>query len=444
MNKNRREATERLNEKIYKSIYPIFKSQFGFNQEVVDEFFTLLEKRLKNGQCFRPYYVKVMHDYIKACMNNEKISTTHLESERMKQLLEVEIPFFAEAIIVIQYLDNHILDEKNNISENNIALKKTLLSSSVLKDYLFKYINHLDNFKDKTEEVIIKRTLHNYLQRIFLYVNIGQNVELEWNRYDVLKNNLKPEKSPFGEELEDFIDFKPMQEVVDFIYEQFEESYHTYLELYLKRIYLTTASLYILIADLMLDLMQYDGKEKQNINSFSKCYGMLSQIVNDNCDVVPSYFSLNTNAKIVKDAFSDLRNGNITLPVLFHLQMNEQFNINSFLNTNHSNVNNNISNKKAIEKSTQLLFFNEIKASKAIYHSIGIGKLLGLRAKQLVSEIIEKVNVENILSIANWNKFYYEIYKKEIGFYKSNNDTNFRKGYKKLKEAITSQSAIKK
>jgi geranylgeranyl pyrophosphate synthase len=444
MNKERIEATEALNANIYKSIYPVFKTQFGFNQDTVDEFFTLLEKRFINGQCFRPYYVKVMHDYIKACMTNEKISTTHLESERMKQLLEVEIPFFAETIIIIQYLDNHILDEKNGISENNLALKNTLLSAGILKDYLFKYVNHLDNFKDKSEECIIKMTLHTYLQRIFLYVNIGQKIELKWNRYHVLKNNIKPEKSPFGQELEDFIDFEPMQEIIDFIYEQFDESYHTYLELYLKRIYLTTGSLFILISDLMVDLMQYEGKEKKNINSFSKCFGMLSQIVNDNCDIVPSYTHLTTNAKVEKDAFSDLRNGNITLPLLLHLKSTKRISkVRNFLNTNHIIFNKNISNKKYMNEINQKYFFDEIKESEAIYHSISIGKLFALKAKQFVSQNLEK-KISNILSVATWNKFYYEIYKEGTRFYKPNNKNIFRMNYNNLKEMLKFKKMKKK
>ena len=311
-------ATEKLNREIHRIIYPMFKKQYNINNELVDEFFSLLNKRLEKGQCFRPYYMKVLYDYIKQCMINEKQDVSHLETPRMKQLLEIELPFFAEAIITIQYLDNHILDEKNGIKENNKALKKIMLSSNIMKDYLWEYINNIE-FDDKAIECSVKKTLRKYIRKIFLYVDVGQVIELDWNRYCIIENNIKPITSPFDGDLEDFIDFRPIQGIYDSLFKRIDKKYHTYLRLYLKKIYLTTGSLYILMTELLIDLVEYHGKEKENIINFAKCFGLGSQIVNDNIDLVPSYFDKKTNAKVAKDAFSDLRNNNITLPFLFHL-----------------------------------------------------------------------------------------------------------------------------
>ena len=161
-------ATEKLNREIHRIIYPMFKKQYNINNELVDEFFSLLNKRLEKGQCFRPYYMKVLYDYIKQCMINEKQDVSHLETPRMKQLLEIELPFFAEAIITIQYLDNHILDEKNGIKENNKALKKIMLSSNIMKDYLWEYINHIE-FDNKEIECSIKKRLRIYIRKKYIF-----------------------------------------------------------------------------------------------------------------------------------------------------------------------------------------------------------------------------------------------------------------------------------
>ncbi|MGB0983584.1 MAG: polyprenyl synthetase family protein [Saprospiraceae bacterium] len=390
-------ATEKLNREIHRIIYPMFKKQYNINNELVDEFFSLLNKRLEKGQCFRPYYMKVLYDYIKQCMINEKQDVSHLETPRMKQLLEIELPFFAEAIITIQYLDNHILDEKNGIKENNKALKKIMLSSNIMKDYLWEYINHIE-FDNKEIECSIKKRLRIYIRKIFLYVDIGQSIELDWNRYSIIKNNIEPIENPFKGELEGFIDFKPMNEIIDFVFSEIKEEYHSCLNNYFKRIYLTTASLFILLGELLLDITGYKGKEYNNIKDFTKCYGLLSQIVNDNCDMVPAHFELKTNGKTVQDAFSDLKNKNITLPSLFHID--DRIENNTIIEV--------LGNNSLITSKVEDIIFEEIKKQKTVYKSISIGRLLAKKARIFINtdEIL------NILTIADWNKYYHAFYEK--------------------------------
>ena len=286
-------------------------------------------------------------------------------------------------------------------------------------------------FENRDLECTVKKAIRKYISKIFLYVDLGQAIELDWNRYSILKNNITPTESPFGEELEAFIDFSPMKDVYGFIFKQFDKKYHTYLELYLKRIYLTTGTLYILMVELLMELMKYEGIEKKNIEGFVRCYGVGNQILNDNCDIVPSYFNQKTNAKIEQDAFSDLRNGCITLPLLFYYIYNQKKDaFDSFLEkTNNS--------KKEINRELEILFFSELKKSHAIFKSISIAKLF---KSQAVKYLFER-NIRGVLDIFDWNKFYYEIYQ-DKGMNKKFKHSVFYEEYKRLskEKALTQQS----
>jgi geranylgeranyl pyrophosphate synthase len=429
MNTARREATEVLNATIKNTILDKFKTQFGLNPKTINQLFHLIDKRFEKGQSFRPYYIKVLFDYIKDCMKAEDMSVAHLERERMKNLYEVELPFIAETIIIIQYLDNHILDNKFGISENDKKLKETLISGNLLKEHLWEYIDELP-YSSR-----LKRTIRKYVRKIFVYVDYGQKIEMDWNRYHILKDEIKATESPFGEECEKFIDFTPMQEVIDFIYSEIDEQYHHYLENYLKRIYLTTGALFILLGELLLELTQYHGKEESNIKGFVRCYGLLSQIVNDNCDVVPSYLDVTTNSKIIQDAFSDLKNKNVTLPLLFHIDDNLEHNtVIELIKTDNSKI----------TKEQEETIFEEIKDRETIYKSISIGRLFAEKAKTYINKNITTSNsILNILSIAGWNKFYYEIYQIEGKFYKPTTENEFRKRYLPLKKTLKSKLTIK-
>ena len=100
MDTTRFNETKKLNKEIYRVIYPVFRDQHKFNHDLVDEFFLLLNKRLEKGQCFRPYYMKVMFDYVKQCMINEKQDVSALKEPRMKQLLEIELPFSQKRLLL--------------------------------------------------------------------------------------------------------------------------------------------------------------------------------------------------------------------------------------------------------------------------------------------------------------------------------------------------------
>ena len=72
-------------------------------------------------------------------------------------------------------------------------------------------------------------------------------------------------------------------------------------------------------------------KEARELIAFSKCFGVMRQVVNDNVDWAPSYLGLSTKTKDAEDAFSDLKNGNITLPLIFHLQNSNKSIIHDYL-----------------------------------------------------------------------------------------------------------------
>ena len=130
------------------------------------------------------------------------------------------------------------------------------------------------------------------------------------------------------------------------------------------------------------------------------------------------------------------RRGLIVDRELRYLKEGKPKSLTNFLNRHHLNINKNGSNKVEMSEYLQKQFFNEIREAKGIYHSMSIGRLFALKAKQFISNQTENINIKNILSVAGWNKFYYEIYKQDKGFYKPNNKNNFRKKYNVLKKML--------
>jgi len=72
-------------------------------------------------------------------------------------------------------------------------------------------------------------------------------------------------------------------------------------------------------ADLVMKLKKYRGKHKKDILRYAFLLGLSLQLVNDVNDFVPSAYEKRTLAKDASDCFSDIKNKNVTLPILIHL-----------------------------------------------------------------------------------------------------------------------------
>ncbi len=91
------------------------------------------------------------------------------------------------------------------------------------------------------------------------------------------------------------------------------------MDSYYKRSYLITASFYEKISLVGAILGNGSTEHTEALVNFAKHYGMMVQIINDISDFVPPEFNKGTEEKIPDDAFSDMKHGKLTLPILYTL-----------------------------------------------------------------------------------------------------------------------------
>lgn len=89
------------------------------------------------------------------------------------------------------------------------------------------------------------------------------------------------------------------------------------LELYEKRCELMNGELFAISAEIAARIAGADAEEQKNLSEIGKCYGTVGQMINDIGDWVPPEKSGETVGKISDDSWSDLRNGRLTLPIIF-------------------------------------------------------------------------------------------------------------------------------
>jgi geranylgeranyl pyrophosphate synthase len=109
-------------------------------------------------------------------------------------------------------------------------------------------------------------------------------------------------------------------DVIENIYpKQKNTSFEGMMNLCDKRTYLINASYFEKIG--MMGWILADGREEEliSLGAFGKNYGMLLQIVNDIADFVPPQHDLKTCEKLVTDAYSDIKHGKLTYPIIYTL-----------------------------------------------------------------------------------------------------------------------------
>lgn len=286
------------------------------NSVLKEHFFFLLEDRM-NHYGLRSFFTYTISQYVKEQAKAEGIKL----KEYSEKLFDTQLPFLAEGIITVQYYENQILDGKGGLYSDGIfnmeKVRRNVLAGHYVKDFLYRYI----------EERIFPDDCYNYrmtmqkVHKIFQLVDLGQAFQEKWGTYEAFKSNDK--HIPITKEANDFIDNNIITSYWNAIREQgLTPGIETFTRNYLRRIYLTSSALYKLMAELVMDLLNYHGKERNNILKFAAQVGMLGQIVNDINDFVPAECNMSTISKIPSDAFADLRNDNITLPLIFYFNEN--------------------------------------------------------------------------------------------------------------------------
>ncbi|MFN0037688.1 MAG: hypothetical protein ACKVUS_21720 [Saprospiraceae bacterium] len=277
--------------------------------------FDLLEKQSQKLSIRGPF-IKMVYEYV---VEQAKLEGIEIQSFDDK-LFHTQLPLVLEGVICVQYYENQILDGKGGVlKEGQPDLNKirlNLLAGHYLKDFLYDYAAKSVFPTDWSR----REVLCEGLRKMFQFVDMGQFAEQKWSNLQNFREGL-PELPVMSDETEAFLDHDLITEFwkqikaagVDASKEQF-------VRFYLRRVYLTGAAMFVLGAELVMDLLGYRGVERERLRRFAGHYGMMCQFVNDNNDFMPAEFGHTTVAKDAEDAFSDMRNDNITLPMFFFFQ----------------------------------------------------------------------------------------------------------------------------
>ncbi|MEQ1746181.1 MAG: hypothetical protein ABMA02_12195 [Saprospiraceae bacterium] len=283
--------------------------------------FALSRKKFSNIS-IRGFFVYALYEYIR---EQARLEGHKLQLTRRKRLFDTQLPLVFELIISAQYLVNQILDGKGGVLKNQTydmaKVKENTLAASYLKDVLYEYVE-TTIFPNETRKA---QTVQRYIRQAFQIVDEGQLLEQRYSSFVNFQNGfaIPPPFSAFASRLLN-------QELEDELWNTFQNAglsnaHESFTRFYLQRVFCTNAAPFALMTDLVLDLTGYDGPQRENIRRFGRSFGMLAQLVNDLTDLLPMRFEQDTIAKIPEDAYSDLRNDNITLPLIFFLDQNPDY-----------------------------------------------------------------------------------------------------------------------
>lgn len=323
------------------------------------------------------------------------------DNKPLQKYGKYQLPLLLEIVISIQYYHNHILDNKfgvTNIEDKNNHLIKANLIRSALDQYI--------ETKIPPEYRTLTRT---FISDMFTYVDIGQSLEKKTCSYQNWKQKATP-SHPYSKIISNFIDNSFLHEYINIVFtidsDMPEESINMIMN-YFTRIYFTNAALYILTVKLLGDVMKV-----KNIDwaiGFATNFGIMRQVINDINDLVPSWAKLGTRTRLSIDAFSDIRNGNITLPVLLHINKFPEGKIASYLSCPQEWT-------PEIEKEINHEFNTIAKCFNAMRIARRIRSMALLNMNNgISSNIIE--TLKDMCNIANTNKFY-RFFEKTPGFKK--------------------------
>lgn len=365
--------------------YRYFQELTRVNLEV--EIFQLLDRKVNNLP-LRGYFAKKLVDYM--------LEEYHIpETSVIRQLFPGKIPFILEVVITIQYYHNQILDGKGGVTDPD-RIKQNLILSNLLKEQLYQYIDQAvpENYKSLVTD---------FVRKIFKYTDIGQWMEKRFNTYDFLMSDKKAQ-NPFSPEIEQIIDETSVRLLMEKAKELLNRNieFDGFLELYFIRIFLVSGTFFQFTTQLLKKILvpEHLDTDFRAIEKFSAFYGIMLQLVNDNCDWMPSRFEHRTVAKNYDDAFCDLKNRNVTFPIFAYLLDNNGL-IKNYLESEHTEIPEGMQND---------LFF-EILESGAMKKAIHFGKIVGKEALLYLNPANSNwILFEDMVKISNFNRYYYHFF----------------------------------
>ena len=375
---------------IVRQSWQSFARDYGYCT-ALDEIIYRIPKRRFEQIGIRSYYTVKMIRYLEAIIARKG------GNYRFSENILLKLPMIIELVLCKQYYDNLNFDGKQD-AWNHKAIHDNVIASNILRQTI-------DRFIDKTFEKEEKKIIQKRIKTIFLKVDIGQAMERNWNHFSGSKE-LSEEAFSDCKYKGKIQELEYLEPIVSFMKRWVHKDLHQQVDVYLNRIYLTCASLFIDLTKLLLDLADLHGDEKEKVLQFATPYGVMRQIVNDCKDSIPAALNFATATKSKSDGFSDLRNRILTAPILFHLSQEDSTRVKQYLASNQQGLNQ--------EKKTE--FFDEMMQSGAIFKAMKIGKLFRARAESYLD--LDNPASSYLLDsckIADFNKYYFIYHKYEGG-----------------------------
>lgn len=343
-----------------------------------------LERRLA-GRPVRAYFMDKMGQWAVASLPVWR--RKRWEGGVREHLLRRQLPLIWEAVITIQYLHNQILDGKSGVTTRE-RISERLLWANLLKDQLYRYI-------DGEVPAAYRPAVMASTRRCFSWVDYGQVLEKRTNHRPSGEPELSDWPSLLPAQVRQSLDLAAAQVFIDKVKRDLPTLRHEAVDLYFQRIFLTCAFLFVEGADLLIRLTRPKSDVAASLRGFSLNYGLMRQLVNDNADWLPSAFALHTRAKEATDGFSDLRNGTLTLPLLFYLAANK-----------HSPIQRMLASGAAWTPQLETRVFTEMLQSQALYQSIQNTRILGELAMAFLPDELPAARfLADTCEIVHWNKF---------------------------------------
>lgn len=380
-------AMNELRYELMKSVQKTLVTSFESSRDMLvpdspsgSSYTDLLKMRIYGQQpTLRSFFVIASFQYLLNRQNQSQRLSRQKERFAVKDL-----PFIVEVLISVHYYHNHVLDGKFGV-KSEVARHDCMLKANMLRSFLDQYL--LAKCPKRIYPEI--RTI---ITRSFDCVDIGQRFEREQNRYVNWKNatdSIRHERC--------FIDFID-QQCIDDVQAKLVEyacffGKEAFLVQYLRRIFLTNASLYVGVVEILETLF---GFPAECLRTFAMRFGMMKQIVNDIADLVPSFANIGTRTRLPQDAFSDLKHHNITLPLMLMLLKNPKGEMASWLEAN-----------TAWTFETEGAIAQELVESLVVYRAMSLSR----RVRDLAINHLDASNpaftlLEDMCHVADVNKFY--------------------------------------
>lgn len=378
------EETRKLIEREMESFYRFLEPYQLFLDAKLEKYcFHLLRRRMKTHP-LRAFFIRKIVEY-----SLEELGKTPDDHPTLYSFFTEKLGFILEVVLVIQYLHNQILDGKYGVTTIQ-DINRNLIAGNILREILFKYI--------WSETGVYAGTVSNTVAEIFLLVDLGQRIDKELNHYEAYQKN------EWALLWENGLDTKIRLDCIQPVLEEVKSELSNkaeFVDFYFKRIYLTNVSLFTYSTQVTLQLLNVEGELKENILDFSSCYGLVVQVVNDVIDFSPPHAKAETVGKKSTDAYSDLRNKNITLPLIYHLEKGYNRLIERYLNTGD----------KSIIENYPLEITKEIKES-GLRKAQRVGRKIAKQATTFLNDQNTHTRqFKHMLAIANWNGYYARIRK---------------------------------